>query len=59
MYELLQHFWLPEGISTYSGTIDALFTAIFWITAIVWAAVTIAMVVFMVKYRARPGRRAV
>jgi cytochrome c oxidase subunit 2 len=59
LYELLQHFWLPEGISTYSGTIDALFTAIFWITAIVWAAVTIAMVVFMVKYRARPGRRAV
>jgi cytochrome c oxidase subunit II len=55
---MIQHFWLPEGISTFSPTIDFLFTLIFWITAVVWALVTIAMVVFMVKYRARPGRRA-
>lgn len=55
---MIGHFWLPEGISTFSPRIDFLFTLIFWITAVVWALVTIAMVVFMVKYRARPGRKA-
>ncbi|HKD68262.1 MAG TPA: cytochrome c oxidase subunit II [Candidatus Binataceae bacterium] len=55
---MIEHFWLPEGISTYSPRIDFLFTLIFWITAVVWALVTIAMVVFMVKYRTRPGRKA-
>jgi cytochrome c oxidase subunit 2 len=55
---MIKYFWLPEGISTFSPRIDFLFTLIFWITAVVWALVTIAMVVFMVKYRTRPGRRA-
>ncbi len=55
---MIKYFWLPEGISTFSPRIDFLFTLIFWITAVVWALVTIAMIVFMVKYRARPGRRA-
>jgi len=55
---MLEHFWLPHGISTYSPRIDFLFTLIFWITFVVWVAVTAAMVIFMVKYRTRPGRKA-
>ncbi len=55
---MIAHFWLPEGISTYSPRIDFLFTLIFWITAVVWALVTIAMIVFMIRYRTRPGRKA-
>jgi cytochrome c oxidase subunit II len=56
--ELIRHFWLPEGISTYSPRIDSLFTLIFWITAVVWVLVTATMIVFMVRYRARPGHKA-
>ncbi len=55
---MLEHLWLPHGISTYSPRIDFLFTLIFWITVVVWIAVTIAMITFLVKYRYKPGRKA-
>ncbi len=50
--------WLPENISTYGGDIDYLFKLIFVITTIVFFAVQIALVVFLFKYRAQPGRKA-
>src|ERR1700738_1050559 len=55
---MLEHLWLPHGISTYSPRIDFLFTLVFWITLVVWLAVTAAMLIFLVKYRARPGHKA-
>ncbi len=50
--------WLPENISTYGGEIDSLFMLIFWITTIVFVAVQGALIWFLFKYRAQPGRRA-
>jgi cytochrome c oxidase subunit 2 len=50
--------WLPENISSYGGQIDSLFLLIFWITTIVFIAVQATLVVFLFKYRYRPGRKA-
>ncbi len=50
--------WLPENISTYGGDIDNLFYVIFWITTIVFVAVQATLIVFLVKYRYQPGRKA-
>lgn len=55
---MLEYLWFPHDISTFGPTIDLIFLGIFWLTVITWAAVTITMVVFMVKYRTRPGRKA-
>jgi cytochrome c oxidase subunit 2 len=55
---MLEHLWFPHDISTFGPQIDWLFLLIFWIVVAVWLAVSITMVVFMVKYRARPGRKA-
>jgi cytochrome c oxidase subunit II len=55
---MLEHLWFPHDISTFGPQIDWLFELIFWIVMIVWAAVTITMIVFMIKYRTRPGRKA-
>ncbi len=51
--------WLPENVSTYGADIDSLFHLIFWITSIVFVLVQVTLVVFLVRYRYRPGRRAV
>jgi len=51
-------FPFPENISTFGGDIDTLFNAVTWITGIVFIAVEVALVVFAIKYRARPGRKA-
>ncbi len=55
---MLEHLWFPHDISTFGPQIDWLFLLIFWIVVAVWLAVSIPMVVFMIKYRARPGRKA-
>ena len=51
--------WLPENVSTFGEDIDWLFYLIFWITTVVWVLVQVTMIVFLVKYRDRPGRTAV
>jgi cytochrome c oxidase subunit 2 len=51
-------FPFPENISTYGGSIDSLFIAVLWLTGIVFVAVEVALVVFAIKYRHRPGRKA-
>jgi cytochrome c oxidase subunit 2 len=51
--------WLPENVSTYGQQIDSLYELIYWITAITFVLVAAAMIVFLVKYRHREGRRAV
>jgi cytochrome c oxidase subunit 2 len=51
-------FPFPENISTFGGDIDKLFLAVTWITGIVFIAVELTLVIFAIKYRARPGRKA-
>jgi len=51
--------WLPENVSTQGQQIDSLYELIYWITAITFVLVAVAMIVFLVKYRYREGRRAV
>jgi cytochrome c oxidase subunit 2 len=55
---MLEHLWFPHDISTFGPRIDWLFELIFWIVMVVWIAVMITMVVFMIRYRTRPGRKA-
>ena len=50
--------WLPEDVSTYGHEIDSLFYLIYYITAATFILVTVLMIVFLVMYRERPGRRA-
>lgn len=50
--------WLPEDISTYGPQIDSLFYLIFWITSITFVLVQGALIVFLIRYRHRPGRQA-
>ena len=50
--------WLPEGVSTVAPAIDRLFYIILWITGAVFVAVEGTLLVFLVRYRQRPGRRA-
>jgi cytochrome c oxidase subunit 2 len=50
--------WLPENIATYGPEIDWLFYLIYYITGATFLVVFVALVVFLVMYRERPGRRA-
>ncbi len=50
--------WLPEDVSPYGAGIDGLFRLIYYITATAFLIVTILMLVFLVLYRHREGRRA-
>lgn len=52
---------LPPNHSNHGGAIDSLFWWIFWITMITFVLVEAVLVIFMIKYRHRPGaqRRAV
>lgn len=52
------NWWLPPAASTFAGPIDALFLAILIITGIALVVVEVGLVVFIVRYRARPGRKA-
>ena len=51
--------WLPEDVSPYGAGIDALFHLIYLLTSIVFLVVTAVMIVFLFRYRAREGRRAI
>ena len=50
--------WLPEGISSYAPTLDRLFYTVLWITGAVFVLVQGTLLVFLVRYRRRPGRTA-
>lgn len=51
-------WWLPHAASTFAGGIDFMFGLILAITGIAFVVVEVGLVWFVVKYRARPGRRA-
>ncbi len=46
-------FWLPEGASTLSPELDSLFYFVYWISVIIFVAVTVAIIIFAIKYRRR------
>ncbi|MGH7482667.1 MAG: cytochrome c oxidase subunit II [Longimicrobiales bacterium] len=48
----------PQGVSTYAAEIDGIYTVILWITGAIFVLVEAALVLFVVKYRHREGRRA-
>ena len=50
--------WLPEGVSTYAPAIDQLFYVVLAITGTVFVLVQGTLLVFLVRYRRRPGRAA-
>lgn len=49
---------LPPGASTFQGEIDWLYYLILAITGMAFVLVEVTLVVFLVRYRARPGRTA-
>lgn len=49
---------LPPAASTFAGDIDFLFWLILVITGIAFVIVEVGLLWFVVKYRARPGRKA-
>src|SRR5688572_32568814 len=49
---------LSPGSSTYAGDIDWLYNLILVVTGIAFVLVEAALIYFVFKYRARPGRKA-
>jgi cytochrome c oxidase subunit 2 len=50
--------WLPPGASTVSGDTDTLLNVINWITIFFTVLIFVLMIVFVIKYRHKPGRKA-
>jgi len=48
----------PENVSTFGDKIDDTYGMIFYATALMFVIVQAALVIFAVRYRHRPGRRA-
>ena len=51
-------WWLPKNYSTDGAVIDRLFYMILVVVAVVFVAVQLTLIVFLIKYRARPGGKA-
>jgi cytochrome c oxidase subunit 2 len=51
--------WLPVDVSTFGREIDSLFYLIYYITGATFILVTFLMILFLVIYRQKEGRRAV
>jgi cytochrome c oxidase subunit II len=49
--------WLPEAASDYSGSVDGLYRAIFWLTLGMFVLTEGLLIGFCVIYRRRPGHR--
>ncbi len=53
------HVWLPDEGTKVAGEIDAMFYDILWLTGVVFVLVFGAMVYFLIRYRSRPGGKAI
>jgi cytochrome c oxidase subunit 2 len=51
-------FWLPERASSGAGQVDSLFYFIFWIAVFFFVLIVGLMVLFLIRYRRRPGHDA-
>ncbi len=47
--------WLPERGSTFAAGVDFNWNLVFWISAFFFALVTFLLVLFVLRYRERPG----
>ncbi|MCS6809156.1 MAG: cytochrome c oxidase subunit II [Bacteroidota bacterium] len=56
-WNMLTYF--PPGVSTYSDALDDLFRLVYWISVAIFLLVQITLVVFIVKYRTRPGHKSI
>jgi len=52
-------WWLPEDISTHGDQVDLLYYAILYLTGFFFVLTEAMLVIFLWRYIARPGRRAV
>jgi cytochrome c oxidase subunit II len=52
------HWWFPSNASSVGGQVDSLFYVILYITGAVFVLVEAALLIFLVRYRRRDGRRA-
>ena len=52
------NIWLPDAVTTTAPIIDRLFYIVLGITGIVFVLVQATLVVFLVRYRKRPGQPA-
>jgi cytochrome c oxidase subunit 2 len=52
-------FWLPPAASSGAPVVDRLFQFIYWIAFVFFVLVVGLMVLFVLRYRRRPGREAV
>jgi cytochrome c oxidase subunit 2 len=50
--------WFPENVSTYGGSIDSLFSLIFYITSGAFILTQGTLLYFLIRYRRRDGRKA-
>lgn len=50
--------WLPEGTSSYSGTIDHMFGVILWVTGVAFVLTEALLFYFVWRYRRKAGVRA-
>jgi cytochrome c oxidase subunit 2 len=50
--------WLPVDVSTFGREIDSLFYLIYYVTGATFILVTVLMILFLVIYRQKDGRRA-
>ena len=50
-----KYFWLPRQASTVAGGTDDLFNIILWLCVFFFLLVTVLLVVFVIKYRHKPG----
>ena len=48
-------YWFPQQASTFAKDVDFLFYAIFYVCALFFIGIIVAMVYFVIKYRRRPG----
>lgn len=52
------NWFLPTGASTFAGDIDRIYYLILIITGVAFVIVEAALIWFIIRYRARPGRKA-
>lgn len=51
-------YWAPPNVTTGGRSIDGILNFIFWLTAFVFFATQIVFLIYLVKYRKRPGVKA-
>ncbi|HKQ59762.1 MAG TPA: cytochrome c oxidase subunit II [Candidatus Polarisedimenticolaceae bacterium] len=58
MTPLLSGVWLPPQASSMAERVDAAWNLVYWVSAFFLALITGLLLLFIVRYRARPGWRA-